>query len=1061
MSFLSLEEMIAASAGGIRPPERLTVAQAAERYRHLNNPGSYVGYWDNTLAPYLVEPMEVLTSQDYIGMIFAGPARTGKALPLSTPIPSPSGWTTMGDLQPGDAVFGRDGKVCRVVAATDVMYGHDCYRLTFDDGTHIEADAGHKWYVETKDNGKAVKTTEQLTSDYLARSSAGSGVRSRYAIPVAGAIQTPDADLPIPPYTLGIWLGDGNVQSAALDLFANDADEITGVIRSEGCTPSERSSYKENTRDFTVRLPDGSSLCSALKRLGFIGVGKGLCRKIPPMYFRASEGQRRQLLRGLMDTDGTVSKGSRSCEFASSSPGLVYGVRDLLVSLGYKVNVRWKFPTYRYKGEKRTGRAAYTVQFFVQDGREAFNVSRYHKAISDAPHRPTQTTRRWITKIDSIPSVPVRCIQVDSPDSLFLAGGQMVPTHNSDMFFNWLTHTAICDPADMMHVLMTQSVARDWSQKDLRRAFRHSTKLGETVAPGRHNQSTHSIRFLSGMHVLVKWPTITELSGKTVGRNWISDYDRIPESIDGEGNAYDLTAKRGQTFRRNAMTVAESSPGFDIEDPKWMAKTPHEAPPTKGILALYNRGDRRFWYWRCPHCAEAFEPHFKHLRWPDSNDHVEAAEAAFMACPKCGGVIYHDSRHGIPGKHELNQITEGNATWVRDGQLWIPKQHAYEKGGGTIEGKPFRSDIASFWLKGPAASFTTWRELVLKYLKAEDEYERTGSQEALKTTVNTDQGMPFTPKGLETGRMPEDVKATAKDFGVQVVPEGVRFLEATIDVQASRFEVQVMGFSEGGDITVIDRFAIKKSARLDEDGERERVRPASYVEDWKLLIDQVILKTYPLGDGSGRRMAIKMTGCDSGGMSDKKNDSSVTKNAYEFYRMLRDSDGSEFPKNLHRQFQLLKGGSNKTAPRVQLTHPDSERKDRSAGARGEIPVLILNTMALKDQLNVMMDRKVPGGGMIRFPDWLPDWFWHEICAEVRGADGWTALTARNEAWDLLVYAIALSLYRPIKIENLDWSNPPPWAEEWDDNELVIWPEEAVKPVKAKTKSLADLSALLA
>src|SRR5690606_19194883 len=213
---------------------------------------------------------------------------------------------------------------------------------------------------------------------------------------------------------------------------------------------------------------------------------------------------------------------------------------------------------------------------------------------------------------------------------------------------------------------------------------------------------------------------------------------------------------------------------------------------------------------------------------PDSTDHVEAAEEAFLACPHCGGIMWHDERHGVPGKNEMNQCSLGNAKWVRDGEIWVPAEN-------RVSGIPMRADIASFWMKGPAAAFTTWRDLVLKYLKAEEEYERTGSQEALKTTINTDQGMPFMPRGLEEGRNWEDVKAAlARDIGVKVVPEGVRFLVASVDVQAGRFEVQVMGVSEGGDITVIDRFAIKKSARLDEDGERERVKPATYVEDWKL-----------------------------------------------------------------------------------------------------------------------------------------------------------------------------------------------------------------------------------
>ena len=660
----------------------------------------------------------------------------------------------------------------------------------------------------------------------------------------------------------------------------------------------------------------------------------------------------------------------------------------------------------------------------------------------------------WDNSIAPYLVEPMECLT--GPEFTGMAFVGPARTGKSDMFFNWLTHTAICDPADMMHVLMTMNVARDWSQKDLRRAFRHSKELGKTVAPGRHNQSTHDIRFLSGMHLLVKWPTITELSGKTVGRNWISDYDRIPESIDGEGSAYDLTAKRAQTFRRNGMTVAESSPGFEIDDPNWVPGTPHEAPPTKGILALYNRGDRRRWYWKCPHCRDPFEPDFKLLVIPDSADHVEAAEASVMACPRCGGVIWHDGKNGVPGKHELNQVSLGNAKWVKDGQIWIPAEN-------RVEGTPFRSDIASFWMKGPAAAFTDWRELVLKFLKAEEEYQRTGSQEALKTTINTDQGLPYMPRNLSEGRLWEDVKATARDLGVKVVPEGVRFLEATVDVQKNRFEVQVMGIGVGGDITVIDRFAIKKSNRLDEDGEREQVAPATYLEDWDLLIHQVMLKSYPLGDGSGRHMSIKMTACDSGGSSDKKNDSSTTKNAYNFWRRLRDSDGSEFPPNLNRRFQLLKGASSKTAPRVALSYPDSERKDRNAGARGEIPVLLINTTALKDQLDGMLDRRTAGGGRINFPDWLPDSFWAEIVAEKRTVDGWEKVSDRNEAFDLLVYAIAIALFRPIKIEQLDWEDPPGWAAEWDENDLVFDPEKRNNTVNEAPKGpdLEELARLLA
>ncbi len=628
-------------------------------------------------------------------------------------------------------------------------------------------------------------------------------------------------------------------------------------------------------------------------------------------------------------------------------------------------------------------------------------------------------------------------------------------TGKSDMLHNWIVKSARCDPADMLAVFMTQTTARDWSNKDLKRMLRHS-KMGSFLMPGARGHSAHNARFLSGMELEIKWPSITELSGKTVQRVWLADYDRMPESVDGEGSPFDLGRKRTTTFRRYGMTMAESSPGFEIENPKWTARTPHEAPPTKGILALYNRGDRRRWYWKCPGCKTAIEPSFNLLNIPKSEDRVEAAEATTMVMPCCGQIIWHEGRYGIPGKHELNQVDLGNARWVKDGQKWMPD--------GSLEGQPYRSDIASFWMKGPAALFTDWKDLALKYLLAMDEYERTGSSESLKTTINTDQGEPYMPVGLNAGRLAEDVKAMAQDLGQRVVPKGVRFLLALVDVQLRRFEVQIMGVGVGNDITVIDRFAIKKSERLDDDGEREDLAPASYLEDWDQLIEKVMMRTYPLADGSGREMRIKFTGCDSGGAKaqdqEMKNDSTVTKNAYDFYRRLRDAEGTDIPSGLHRRFLLLKGNPNKNAPTSFITYPDSSRKDRYADARGEIPVLLVNTHSLKDTLDVRLDRRVPGGGRINLPNWLPFWFWDEMVAEVREAKGWKKQTAsaRNEAWDLLVYCMALLHH--LRSDNLDWDHPTGWYAEWDANDLVFDPKVAA-PADSTDVEILDIEALAA
>ena len=589
----------------------------------------------------------------------------------------------------------------------------------------------------------------------------------------------------------------------------------------------------------------------------------------------------------------------------------------------------------------------------------------------------------------------------------------------SDMASSWLTYSVVCDPADFMHIDKSQSSARDWHQRRNEKLFRDTTAVRERMMPGKHNSSTYSTRFTSGMLFTMSWPTVNELSGKPIGRLWLADYDRMDEDIGGEGSAYDLAVQRMKSFGRFGMCAAESSPSRITDNPRWMPSTPHEAPPTTGILALYNRGDRRRWQWPCLSCGNPFEPDFSLFEWPDCGDDLLAsAEQVVMRCPHCDHA-YRDSTHdesGTPGKRGMNQ----RGFWLKDGEKFDPET-------GEIVGTAMRSRTASFWLKGPAAAFADWTDMTLKYLKAVGEFENTGSEEALKTTINTDQGLPYLPAGIEAERLPEELKARAKgDLGEKEIPEGVRFLVASVDTQKNRFEVQIHGIMPHGDLVIIDRFKIRKSARLDEDGDPYPLNPGGYVEDWHLLVSQVLEKPYPLGDGSGRHMQVRMLCVDSGGAV------GVTSNAYEFWRQLR-ADG----RNIHRRVMLLKGDARDSSPLVRIGYPDAERKDRKAQARGEVPVMILNTNTAKDMVNNMLARTDPGGGMIHFPEWLPDWWYVELCAETKTAKGWVNPgKARNEAWDLVVYCMALCHSSRIRLQHIDWENPPSWAAEWDNNDMV-------------------------
>ena len=580
------------------------------------------------------------------------------------------------------------------------------------------------------------------------------------------------------------------------------------------------------------------------------------------------------------------------------------------------------------------------------------------------------------------------------------------------LFENWLTYGVACDPMDMIMYHMTQNTARDFSISKLNRAHRNTPALREAMLPGNAGDNVFDKRYRNGMLVSLSWPTVANLSGKSVGRVFLTDYDRMPQDVDKEGSPYDLAKKRTTAFKSAGMTVAESSPGFIIEDPRWERTSLHEAPPCKGILALYNRGDRRRFYWKCPGCGEWFEPSFSLLHWPESGDIVEAAESACMMCPHCKYDIRPDQ------KYHLN-IEAAHFGWIKDGQ----RRTRHDK----LEGTAYRSPIASFWLKGPAASFAPWSTLVGNYLRAEHEYFRTGEQEALKTTTNTDQGEPYKLRGHQNDRTLEELKGAAVDYPEKEVPPGVRFLIATADVQRNKFVAQVFGVAPGAndnfDLYALDRIVIEKSKRRDTDGDPMWIKPHEFVEDWRLLKEKVLDNKYQLNGVDGE-MKIRFMLCDSGGKD------GVTNNAYDFWRWLRKQGEGD-----HARFLLCKGEKRPTAPRAEITYPDNRnRKDRKAGARGEIPVLLLNVNLLKDKLDGMVGGEETNGSFL-MPSWFPDEVFLEMLAEVRGAKGWENKNRRrNEAWDLATYALGACVH--MGIEKINWEAPPNWAAKWKDNALV-------------------------
>lgn len=316
-----------------------------------------------------------------------------KGLPLDTPIPTPQGWTTIDALTVNDRVLGRDGRPCKVVAKSKVHHRR-CYRIIFDDKTTAECDDEHLWPLST---GAIVPA---------------SAVRRGDRMPIASALRLPHATLPIDPYVLGLWLADGKHSSGEMtkpDSFVWEEVQRRGY----------RIGDNYNRANGGARTHTIFGVRGALRAMGMPGN-----KHIPPVYLRASFSQRLDLLRGLMDGDGNANPTRKQAVFTTCSKRLSDEVKELLLSLGQRVNQATT--TQRGFGLTVT---AYPLAF-RPIGINPFLLPRKAKRIN--PHWGAgQSCHRRVISVTEIGSVPTQCIAVDSPDNTYLCTKNFLVTHNT------------------------------------------------------------------------------------------------------------------------------------------------------------------------------------------------------------------------------------------------------------------------------------------------------------------------------------------------------------------------------------------------------------------------------------------------------------------------------------------------------------------------------------------------------------------------------------------------------------------------------------------------------
>lgn len=379
-------------------------------------------------------------------LLYGGEPGGGKAVSVHSLIPTPHGWSTMGDLRVGDQVFDERGAVCLVVAKSDVIF-EPAYRLTFSDGEEIEADARHQWVTSTRaERMRRLKCTDEWRAkrretrptrgtgarpDLAARNSLTASARNpatssikttqqifdtvrrydgglNHVVEVAGALQLPDAELLIDPYVLGVWLGDGCKNTS--QIVGLDEEIFANVANSYEVTRVPSSKYARAAR----------GLITDIRRLGLFNN-----KHVPSAYLRASQSQRLALLQGLMDTDGHCDSRGQ-CEIQLTRKELIDGVAELLSSLGIKAQIR----EGDAKLDGRVTSKKWRLKFLTN--LPAFRLARKLIRQKRSGFRGTHNAR-YIEKCEPIDPIQMQCIQVDSPSHCYLVGRSMIPTHNSQL----------------------------------------------------------------------------------------------------------------------------------------------------------------------------------------------------------------------------------------------------------------------------------------------------------------------------------------------------------------------------------------------------------------------------------------------------------------------------------------------------------------------------------------------------------------------------------------------------------------------------------------------------
>lgn len=463
--------------------------------------------------------------------ILKWPRQYGKALSIDTPILTKDGFKKLDDLKVGDQIFGPDGNTTTIRFITDTMFDKKTYKVKFDNGDELIACAEHLWTVNSinwkirQNKTRVAGPDKVLTTEELIPLLNHS--RLPY-ISFTKPIQLSEKEVPIDPYTLGVWLGDGYSDSGSICVHPNDS-----YVIKELKIKSIRQ-YQENLQIFLV---DG--LFTKLRETGLLNN-----KHIPEIYFTTSFDQRLELIKGLMDTDGTCSKNGYP-SFSNKNELLIDQFRFLLSSIGIK----------SHKRKKIIKDVVYYEVSFCPDV-IVFKLDR--KASRQKVPEHKKNNRLYISSIEEVNSVPVKCLQVDNEDHLFLAGNTLIPTHNTTTIGSVILWYILFNEHYTVAILAHK---HEMSRQILSNIQTMFENLPKWLQQGVSEWNKGSVVFENGSQIITAATTPSAVRGLPINWIYLDEFAFVPPNMQEEfyTSAYP-TITSGKTTK---MTISSTPKGLN------------------------------------------------------------------------------------------------------------------------------------------------------------------------------------------------------------------------------------------------------------------------------------------------------------------------------------------------------------------------------------------------------------------------------------------------------------------------------------------------------------------